>query len=344
MKKSSIAIFIALALACGAAFADSATVDASKFKFDAAANSEVENADAVAGTCSGKHKISLVLSRQTSDKGSAVSAEFKIDTTNLLNVTKKHKINLLAGEKKMLNVQMDVALIAADCAKPSMSNCVKHYRGVPALTPEQVNDIFNSETLKIDYDFNGCEFSPAPLKQCYAAFKELKAPAKKAVCSYVAPVVIAPPPPPATWKDGTGLVWKTEPSKEMPLSDAQSYCEKLADEGGGWRLPTIDELRSLVKGCDATALAGTCKASDKCLKNSCADKTCKGCEAKKGSAKGCYLSEDYGASCDAPVWSGSTVKDDKKKSVWSLNFSDGSVFAKEPSALQKAVCVKKENK
>ena len=42
----------------------------------------------------------------------------------------------------------------------------------------------------------------------------------------------------------TGLEWKAGPDKNTDWNDARSWVQSL---GGGWRMPTTDELESLYK-------------------------------------------------------------------------------------------------
>ena len=45
----------------------------------------------------------------------------------------------------------------------------------------------------------------------------------------------------------TKLTWQQEISSDtFPLADAASYCSSLALDGGGWRLPSIGELQTIV--------------------------------------------------------------------------------------------------
>ena len=81
-----------------------------------------------------------------------------------------------------------------------------------------------------------------------------------------------------TWTDpASGLTWMNpteSPRKEW--YEAEQYCADL--EFGGstdWRLPTIYELRSLVRGCPATQAGGTCNIDeDSCLAFSCWGDSC----------------------------------------------------------------------
>jgi len=45
----------------------------------------------------------------------------------------------------------------------------------------------------------------------------------------------------------TGLEWKTGPNKDTDWWDARSWVQSLNLDGGGWRMPTMDELAALYK-------------------------------------------------------------------------------------------------
>jgi hypothetical protein len=48
----------------------------------------------------------------------------------------------------------------------------------------------------------------------------------------------------------TGLTWQRQvESGALTWSDAKAYCGALAQDGGGWRLPAVKELLSLVDLC-----------------------------------------------------------------------------------------------
>jgi len=77
----------------------------------------------------------------------------------------------------------------------------------------------------------------------------------------------------------SGLTWQVEPTnKQMDWSTANSYCSKLELDGKGWRLPTIGELRSLIRDCPALELGGSCNIHEEgdCLSYTCKE-GCKGC-------------------------------------------------------------------
>ena len=43
----------------------------------------------------------------------------------------------------------------------------------------------------------------------------------------------------------TGLEWAAGPDRDMTWDQAHSWVESLTVDGGGWRMPTLDELKSL---------------------------------------------------------------------------------------------------
>ena len=100
-----------------------------------------------------------------------------------------------------------------------------------------------------------------------------------------------------TWTDpGTKLMWQVQAQNNngqwVTWQRAKDYCANL--ELGGytdWRLPTISELRSLIRDCDKTVTGGTCGVTDECLEERCLKSdmvSCLGCKQIKGPANGCY--------------------------------------------------------
>ncbi|MDP8254876.1 MAG: DUF1566 domain-containing protein [Candidatus Alcyoniella australis] len=80
------------------------------------------------------------------------------------------------------------------------------------------------------------------------------------------------------------LTWQNTPSKfAWDYDDALIYCQELTlAEHKDWRLPQIDELRSLVRGCPQTERGGRCDVTPECLLNACYDDNCKGCTDDEG--------------------------------------------------------------
>ncbi len=99
-----------------------------------------------------------------------------------------------------------------------------------------------------------------------------------------------------TWTDSaSGLMWQNAQMISAQWEDAIEYCFNLSCGGyDDWRVPTINELRSLIRGCPATEIGGSCGVSTPdCTEYSCRENACTGCEEFEGPAlDGYYLSDD----------------------------------------------------
>ena len=112
------------------------------------------------------------------------------------------------------------------------------------------------------------------------------------------------------WYDPTsGLCWQDPPpSTAMDLSEAEAYCDVLSLGGyGSWHLPTIDELRSLIRECPATEPGGACAVTEPwCLdRDFCMNDWCDGCS----SMWGCYWPHALSGPCS--VFRSSSVGGDR---------------------------------
>ena len=107
------------------------------------------------------------------------------------------------------------------------------------------------------------------------------------------------------WTDPrSGLTWQDTPTGgTMNWSEAKAHCAGLSLDGGGWHLPTKDELESLIRGCNY------------------------GCSKDKGPAKGCYWPDEMQGSCSW-YWSSSPVEggDIDDIDAWVVNFANGGVY------------------
>lgn len=128
-----------------------------------------------------------------------------------------------------------------------------------------------------------------------------------------------------TWIDpSSGLTWQVEPSAEyMIWVHAEPYCENLALAGGGWHLPSISELRTLIRGCDATATGGPCGVTDSCLGYDCTGESCYDCDEGGGPNNGCFGPAKLAGECEW-YWSSSRVAG-STGGVWSVGFEWGCV-------------------
>ena len=124
--------------------------------------------------------------------------------------------------------------------------------------------------------------------------------------------------------DAPGLTWQNPPAESpMVWQDAMDYCENLTLDGhGDWRLPTISELRSLLRGCPATQTGGSCGVDDGCLSSSCWN-GCLGCSIDGGPDDGCYRPVEAEGPCDW-YWSSSS-REDADSFAWTVSYDYGDV-------------------
>jgi hypothetical protein len=109
-----------------------------------------------------------------------------------------------------------------------------------------------------------------------------------------------------------GLRWSNPAPNRMNHSAAIKYCKDL-----GGRLPTISELRTLIKNCPSTQTGGACKVTDSCLSSSCWKSACNGCSLNNSGKYSIF--KDAGG-----VWS-SSVRSDATDYAWSAAFIYGGV-------------------
>ena len=147
-----------------------------------------------------------------------------------------------------------------------------------------------------------------------------------------------------TWYDASsGLTWQNPPAEnEMGWEIAKNYCANMSLDGhSDWRLPTISELRSLIRGCPGTVTGGACGVTDRCIDSSCGDSGgCMDCSKNGGPADGCYWPDEMEGLCSL-YWSSSSVEDNDGF-VWLVYFSYGYVYY--PSVSSRNVrCVRGES-
>lgn len=120
--------------------------------------------------------------------------------------------------------------------------------------------------------------------------------------------------------------WQDPP----PLSEgywqpAVDYCDSLTFDGhNDWRLPTVSELRTLIRGCPNTEPGGSCNIADDCLSYAyCNNDACSGCAWEQGPTNGCYWPAGLEGHC-AHYWSSSTNADDNGW-AWGIGFPNGQI-------------------
>ncbi len=133
------------------------------------------------------------------------------------------------------------------------------------------------------------------------------------------------------WQDpATGLVWQN-PYSMTPMreDEAENYCGSLSWGGIDqfWRVPTIDELRTLVRGCAPTEYNGSCPIGGQCSFEQCWENDCDGCNFKEGpyDGMGCYMPDELYAESDSKcglLWSSTMLYADR---WWGLDFDSGQI-------------------
>lgn len=135
--------------------------------------------------------------------------------------------------------------------------------------------------------------------------------------------------PEDTWTDSsTGLMWQNGDDHGYDLDAAVAYCENLDWAGyGDWRLPTISELRTLIRGCPGTETGGDCNVTVDCASvKDCYDFSCGGCPYKEGPGlEGRYWPDDLAGEgwwyCSTTTTTDITMVD-----VWVVDFYGASVY------------------
>lgn len=146
----------------------------------------------------------------------------------------------------------------------------------------------------------------------------------------------------------TGLMWMQYPTIAYG-GTAEQKCEDL--EWGtysDWRVPTINEVRSLIRGCPATETGGSCTITDSCTDYSeCFSQSCFGCDAGQGpDHAGCYLPDDFypdGMVGCFETWAfpeGQWDKKGKEKLYWLISFGSGGFTYQDGSFNYAVNCVR----
>ena len=113
----------------------------------------------------------------------------------------------------------------------------------------------------------------------------------------------------------SGIIWSARAEKErntegidlLYIKEALEYCKNARDGGfSDWRLPTIDELRTLVVNCPNLEPDGACKVSDKkhCLSESCYNEEDCSCHGDHDTSFGKFGVEIFGSYWSSSVGGG----------------------------------------
>ncbi len=107
------------------------------------------------------------------------------------------------------------------------------------------------------------------------------------------------------------IKWSNRASTVMDHSTATKHCQNL-----GGRLPTISELRTLIRRCAPSQKNGACKVTDNCLHRAeCRTSACNGCQSSSDGQYSVFSSTGW-------LWSSSLQSGDTNK-AWYVNFNQG---------------------
>jgi len=146
----------------------------------------------------------------------------------------------------------------------------------------------------------------------------------------------------------SGLIWQRDNASNLNFEAAESYCRSLNLDGEmGWRLPTVDELRTLISGCPNSGPGGACKVTSSCRSSGCADDPVCSCGPQGGPGeKGFYWEPGvwrYTGSSFGTFWS-STSRSDAMRRAWAIHFYSAYIFNKNTGDLAGVRCVKQGSK
>ncbi|MBN2361574.1 MAG: DUF1566 domain-containing protein [Deltaproteobacteria bacterium] len=138
------------------------------------------------------------------------------------------------------------------------------------------------------------------------------------------------------WYDSTSQIeWQEPPTTtQMTFQEAATYCRGLVHGGyDDWNVPSISELRSLVRGCSLTVSGGDCGVTDGCYSTApmcynaeeCNAGTPPTCGPFGGPGTiGCYMDPALAGSngiCDKKYWSCAHPSNE----LWTVNFATATV-------------------
>jgi Protein of unknown function (DUF1566) len=101
-----------------------------------------------------------------------------------------------------------------------------------------------------------------------------------------------------TWTDSeTGLMWQVDHCVGGLDYDSSIECCNKLDLAGysDWQLPSISQLRTIIRGCPTTKLGGSCGITDQCSSLSCENSACyqNNCDTRGGPNEGYYWPDEF---------------------------------------------------
>lgn len=113
----------------------------------------------------------------------------------------------------------------------------------------------------------------------------------------------------------SGLEWEQDPPQTgFTLEEAVTHCEGL-----GMRMPNIDELRTLVRGCEGMEPEGRCGVTTECNEYASCGLNCRPCDPLDGpSYEGYYWPPEFDG--DVALICSTTVVSDDPDKLWGISY------------------------
>lgn len=132
--------------------------------------------------------------------------------------------------------------------------------------------------------------------------------------------------------DVDGNSWSGKSTNEMNWKDAMNYCKHIDSD---LRLPSINEIRTLIENCSGSQTGGTCPISDP---NNLSKNDWNGdcyCESKENDASNYSKLGD-----NVILWSSSTESEDRNN-AWGVDFGNGHIDDYNKSTKHYVRCIQK---
>jgi len=130
------------------------------------------------------------------------------------------------------------------------------------------------------------------------------------------------------WIKNGSLYWSQRSPNTMSWKAAENFCASL-----GGSVPTISELRTLIKDCSSVQSGGLCGVTDTCLSSTtCYSSSCDGCSSSSDGKYSVFGDTGW-------LWSSSSdslVPDQ----AWAIRFNNGSIYFYNKASVFNARCVK----
>lgn len=135
-------------------------------------------------------------------------------------------------------------------------------------------------------------------------------------------------------------MWSARSEKRMTFKEAGDYCYYLTElDYRNWRLPTVNELRTLIKDCPKTESGGSCGLTDECITDeedsvyNCFEPQSCNCEQR-------YYYQGDSSYSKLGDWDDlwSSIENDCRndEDAWYVDFSDGGIH--QPTASYNRAC------